>query len=341
MLCLVFFITAAANAQDAIRQVQIEKVSSTQFRVKYQLNTSDDLDFNMVLLKIFRRRSGNVEEILSEEITPWSFNQPGGSYIYNWTTDPGTVITGDELQAKITLRFQGIAKSKSSKNNKLPIAHAGNFMEIHLPVNAPLMLNGSSSADADGKIVSYNWKQIGGPEQVHILQQDSSVAFLNGITKEGSYAFELTVKDQNGAAASDRIVITVKPAAVIPVAAPVAAKNDEIKNEIKKDSGVVKIQPAYEAPMKLKGGPTSALINLAVPGLGHYYVSGDYQGNGRKPVWFAVTAVYAGAVGAGIYYVNKSNQQFDKYNTLAGFREYQHDANGNIIGVRGGNEQEA
>jgi len=137
-------------------------------------------------------------------------------------------------------------------------------------------------------------------------------------------------------------VINTSPPVINASSPPVIAENKIPK----KETEVVKTQtnatqPASQAPLKLKGGPSNALLNLAIPGLGHYYVSGDYQGKGRKPVWFAVTALYAGTAGAGIYYMMKSNDQFDQYRALANFREYQHDANGNIIGVRGGNEEEA
>ena len=47
------------------------------------------------------------------------------------------------------------------KNNR-PIANAGNNQNIFLPIDS-VMLNGSSSVDPDGSIISYQWSKILGP----------------------------------------------------------------------------------------------------------------------------------------------------------------------------------
>jgi hypothetical protein len=266
-------------------------------------------------------------------------------------------------------------------------------MEINLPVTKPIVLDGSKSYDSDGKIVTANWKQIGGPTNLTVTRNDSSVAIANGEFKEGRYAFELTVTDERGASDIDRIMITVRPpdANTLPKAEPVVEpkkpeaqaidtakriqpvantsvtkaqtkpaitqptviqpKKEEVKREAvavntpkaappKKDSVsvVAKKAPSKIAMPALKGGPSNALVNILVPGLGHYRVSGDQYGNDRKPTSFIITALYAGALGGAGYYKYKSTQDYKKYIDLAKFREEQQDANGDVIGIRGANE---
>jgi hypothetical protein len=86
---------------------------------------------------------------------------------------------------------------------------------------------------------------------------------------------------------------------------------------------------------KLKGGPANALVNLALPGVGHYMVSGDHHGRNRKSASFLITAAYAGSLGGAFYFRKKYLDEYKEYKELAAFREVQTDASGNIIGVRG------
>jgi hypothetical protein len=85
----------------------------------------------------------------------------------------------------------------------------------------------------------------------------------------------------------------------------------------------------------LKGGPSNALLNIVVPGLGHYFVSGDHYGNDRKPASLLITALYGGSLGGALYFKVKSDQLYDEYLKMSRYREYQRDSLGNITGVRG------
>ncbi len=337
-LFLVLLMSIAASSQEAIKHVQIEKLSPTQFRINYLLKRDTSFHFTMVIGKIFRKRNGRMEEIFSEDITPYDFKNSGFLFSYRWITEPGTVIQGDELQAKILLTYNStsaIRLVKPSKNNIPPHANAGNFMDVQLPVSNPVVLNGSKSFDSDGRIIEYSWKQIAGPTTVTITPSEFSKAVLSGVLKEGNYAFELTVRDQHGATSKDRIIVTVKsPEALVAPTMPAVAN-------LHKDSTTVR--PAYADPKmgKLKGGPSNALLDLLLPGVGHYFASGNPHGHGRKPVVLGITALYAGAVGGSFYFLNRYNNQYNQYTALAAYREYQKDINGNIIGVRGGNEEAA
>ncbi|WP_177224154.1 PKD domain-containing protein [Thermoflavifilum thermophilum] len=103
--------------------------------------------------------------------------------------------------------------------NKLPIANAGADVTIVLPYNTAT-LNGSASYDPDGTIVSYNWSYVSGPNIYTITGANTPKPTLYGLV-EGTYVFQLTVTDNNGATASDTVRIIVKPRPNIPPVADI------------------------------------------------------------------------------------------------------------------------
>ncbi|MEO5782302.1 MAG: PKD domain-containing protein [Ginsengibacter sp.] len=91
--------------------------------------------------------------------------------------------------------------------NKPPIANAGPDQTIILPKDS-VMLDGSNSSDADGKIVSYKWAMISGPFLSNFTKNDSVKTLVKGLVI-GVYQFELNVTDDKGASAKDIVQITV------------------------------------------------------------------------------------------------------------------------------------
>ncbi|HUQ67231.1 MAG TPA: PKD domain-containing protein [Flavitalea sp.] len=94
--------------------------------------------------------------------------------------------------------------------NVAPDAIAGNDIDITLPVNQ-VTLNGSSSSDADGNITNYSWKKIGGPASFNIVSSFATSTIIENLI-EGTYEFELQVKDNNGALSKDTVNIIVHAA---------------------------------------------------------------------------------------------------------------------------------
>ena len=360
VLILIFILCCfQSRSQDVINTVAIEKINAGLFKIQYKLNSTTDYDIDKVVLKILRRRGGGIEEIFSRDITSGNTRIPNQQvYNYNWKPENGLIKTGDELQAKIVLTYKAsLAKQKTKLPNKAPHADAGGFLEVELPVHKPIILNGSKSHDEDGKIVSAQWKQISGPTNLTILNKDllmyiifatdkntiSSTTCMSvyGEFKEGSYAFELLIKDDQNATAVSRTVLKVK-------SAPIVINTIPVNPAPKKDSAVVrKVVPVLEKTVetktttKLKGGPSNAALNVLLPGVGHYFVSGNHNGENRKATSFILTGIYATSIGGAFYFSEKSNNQYKKYNELADYREYQKDVNGVVIGVRGGSEEEA
>ncbi|RYZ46521.1 MAG: hypothetical protein EOP49_23185, partial [Sphingobacteriales bacterium] len=93
-----------------------------------------------------------------------------------------------------------------------PTANAGNNITITLPTNS-VMLDGSGN-DADGTISSYNWVKISGGA-ANIVSANTASSNVSGLS-QGSYTFQLTVTDNNGATATDEVGVTVLPAPNVP-----------------------------------------------------------------------------------------------------------------------------
>ena len=91
--------------------------------------------------------------------------------------------------------------------NILPIANAGSDVTLILPTNSTT-LNGTSSIDPDGTIISYNWRKISGPQSHNIASPNAATTLISNLVG-GIYQFELSVTDNNGATDKDTVMIQV------------------------------------------------------------------------------------------------------------------------------------
>ncbi|MCX8533042.1 PKD domain-containing protein [Chryseobacterium luquanense] len=122
--------------------------------------------------------------------------------ISDWYNGPATVIN--------SINFPEGGDCCEGISNKAPVAVAtASATTIRLPVES-VRLNGESSYDTDGgEIVSYSWKQISPTLPVaNITNPNNSTASITGLV-EGTYVFELTVTDSNGATGTDTVEIVV------------------------------------------------------------------------------------------------------------------------------------
>jgi hypothetical protein len=174
-----------------------------------------------------------------------SYDPDGTVAFYNWvkTAGPSSVtitnvntstpvisgLTEGQYTFELTVTDNRGASTKAQVKvnvqqpvNQPPVADAGNDQTIILPSNnnrtASVSLDGTRSFDTDGNIVFYTWKKIEGVSAVTIDNVNTSLSMVSGL-KAGEYTFELTVTDNNGASATDRITIFVKPATSQPVTA--------------------------------------------------------------------------------------------------------------------------
>ncbi len=128
--------------------------------------------------------------------------------LFSWEIDADN---GDILNAM----HEGLA---TTVGNRTPVAKAGSDVSVEGP--AKVTLNASASKDLDGTIASYAWTQVSGPA-VTITSANAKVASVDfaAVTATQTYVFEVTVTDNEGAAATDRVAVTVSGVNTAPVAA--------------------------------------------------------------------------------------------------------------------------
>lgn len=118
--------------------------------------------------------------------------------------------------------------SNSNSSNAAPVADAGESQNIELSAYSYLTVELSGEAsDSDGSIQTVKWEDkttVAGQEVVELLNADKLLAsfqFNNvNISEEQVYTFLLTVTDNDGATASDEVVVTIKPNKPIDVKLP-------------------------------------------------------------------------------------------------------------------------
>lgn len=88
-----------------------------------------------------------------------------------------------------------------------PVANAGADQTIECNRGGTVTLDGSASYDPDGEPITYAWKQVSGTT-VSLTVTGATATFT--AAPPGVYEFQLTVIDNNGASASDNVVVTIR-----------------------------------------------------------------------------------------------------------------------------------
>lgn len=123
------------------------------------------------------------------------------------------------------LGFDTITVTVLHAVNVTPVSRAGADIEIQLPVSS-VTLSGLDSYDTDGSLSDYKWESISGPGSVTFADPNGATTDVSGLA-EGQYKFRLTVTDNDGAIASDVIIVNVLPEInIVPVAN--AGSNNEV-----------------------------------------------------------------------------------------------------------------
>lgn len=118
--------------------------------------------------------------------------------------------------------------------NVPPVANAGSDKLVMLPNNT-IALQGSGT-DADGYIISYRWRKIGGPS-ASLTDHNTDRASASNLA-EGLYEYELTVTDNDGASSADTVQVLVKKLDVSKVNAYPNPTNDIVNIEIEANTHV-------------------------------------------------------------------------------------------------------
>jgi len=107
----------------------------------------------------------------------------------------------------IILLLVSCQKEISCEDCEPPLAHAGSDQVIILPVNN-VSLDGRSSSDPDGTIISFLWSKISGPPSFTLQTQNATLTSADSLI-QGVYLFELKVIDNSGLSDRDTVQITV------------------------------------------------------------------------------------------------------------------------------------
>lgn len=91
------------------------------------------------------------------------------------------------------------------RGNQYPSVNAGEDQTLILPENSTSFT--ATASDPDGSISSWSWEQVEGPEAA--MQDTTNSTLLLDELEAGSYLFRLTVRDNEGAAASDEVALQV------------------------------------------------------------------------------------------------------------------------------------
>jgi hypothetical protein len=164
-----------------------------------------------------------------------------GTYVYQVAvTDNG----GLTATAQVT-----VTVLPATTNNKAPYCNAGNNFSSS---NNYVYLSGGASYDPDGKIVTWAWSEVSGPNTAGVIGANTMFPTVQGLIS-GTYVFNLTVTDDMGATASSQvsftITTTVKTAATMSTTAAVAA-----------DAKAV----ATTSSLSLSPNPAQSYVNLVV-----------------------------------------------------------------------------
>jgi chitinase len=130
-------------------------------------------------------------------------------------------VTDDAGQKASDICIVNVSGTDSAAANEAPFADAG----LDQVVNAhdAVTLDGSGSADVDGLIVSYQWKQTRGPAVTLSDPTAASLTFTAPAKKRGAkLRFRLKVVDDGGLKCRDDVVVEVNAASSQSAVQPVA-----------------------------------------------------------------------------------------------------------------------
>ena len=103
----------------------------------------------------------------------------------------------------------GKSKGNSGTLNQAPNINAGEDRSISLPATTASFT--ATATDPDGTIASWLWEQTAGAE-VTMSETNTETLAVSGLTA-GTYKFRISVRDNNGALASDELTLVVNPGA--------------------------------------------------------------------------------------------------------------------------------
>lgn len=162
-----------------------------------------------------------------------------GTYTFRLTiTDDGGLQASDDVKVIIL-----------KAPNKAPVANAGSDQQVS--AGDDFVLDASASFDPDGSISDYNWLKISGNGGLTIINSGSAKPTVVGATP-GTYIFQVTVTDNEGAESSAEVTVVVKSVVNVPPVADAGA-----------DSVVVLPAEEIELDASSSIDPDGAIVNYS------------------------------------------------------------------------------
>ena len=140
----------------------------------------------------------------TKELNRKLYYYPQYDFLKNGTTRFVKTLTVTDNKGKTASKSFEIIVNKRANQNQSPTANAGNDKTI---IKGDSVTLSGSGADVDGTIASYEWKNGS-----TVLSTNDS--FSKNDFTVGVHTLKLTVKDNNGAIGSDKVIITVNEQAV-------------------------------------------------------------------------------------------------------------------------------
>jgi len=176
----------------------------------------DDLAFSVVGLPIFGTLTDNGDGTATLDVSPDYTSSGAYPGIVIKVTDDGTPSKTDSETITITVY----------NVNRPPVANAGNDFSVQVATTATL--NGSSSFDPDGDLITYNWTFNSVPpgsgltNAVIVNPAQPNASFTPDVV--GAYILRLVVSDNEADGAPDFVTVTATPPPNVP---PVAVAGDD------------------------------------------------------------------------------------------------------------------
>ncbi|MEJ7626035.1 MAG: hypothetical protein WKF35_04155, partial [Ferruginibacter sp.] len=170
---------------------------------------------------------GLADGVTSYTVTK-DFNDSLGVGKSRWTQQPpihglwNTIYTQtyrEVINGQLVNIYEWMLSTIPVGTNIPPVSNAGADISITLPINTATL--SGSGTDPDGTITNYQWTKISGPTAGTITNPTSAIATATGLV-QGTYNFQLEVTDNNGATATDVMVVTVNAAIPPPNQLPTA-----------------------------------------------------------------------------------------------------------------------
>lgn len=175
------------------------------------------LKYSPANMQTYRLAADNIMKSLTEQYRSTVGQNRGFILLHSTGSKPADsevdkpLIYADYYYLEALLRSRDVITELGSPVNNSPVADAGIDQTITLPANTVILAG--SGMDAGGNIATYSWCKISGPMSCTISSTTAPSPVVSNLV-EGTYLFRLTITDNDGAIASDDIMVVVEPAPV-------------------------------------------------------------------------------------------------------------------------------